>query len=81
LRRTGQGYPIKINLKGKTHIVRVPLWLLRVDDMIRLHAKTKFIFIGKKDEKKLSPECDELVVINGGGGLAGYICPRLPHLQ
>ena len=36
------------------------------------------IFIEKNEKKYL--ECDEFVVINGGGGLAGYICPWLPHL-
>jgi hypothetical protein len=36
------------------------------------------IFI-EKNEKKY-PECDEFVEFIGGGGLAGYICPWLPHL-
>ncbi len=62
-----------------THIVRVPLWLLRTDDMITFTSekkKKKDLFLFEKDGQKY----DELVAINGGGGLAGYICPWLPHL-
>ncbi len=40
--------PDKKEVKVTTHIVRVPLWLLRTDDMIIFTSKKRFIFIAKK---------------------------------
>jgi hypothetical protein len=40
-----------------------------------IFTSEKFLFLKKK-----GVNTTKMVAINGGGGLAGYICPWLPHL-
>jgi hypothetical protein len=70
--------PGKKEVKVTTHIVRVPLWLLRHETWLYFHPREFYTWQReKKREKKVQQKWWQ---INGGGGLAGYICPWLPHL-